>query len=300
MLSGLVLSPGFLSSRGDQQKSGTPLAKGELIEMVKSRMPVADLDQLVRDYGLAFELTPDVDKKLRQAGATDELVKALHDLTAKPEAPNADLPKPAPDPASKPRAPEHAVLLITATPGGALAYLDDEPVGKTSPAGRLKLSQLSPGDHMIRLSLEGYRDYEKPVQLQAGETSFMVALLEAAPPAPKPVVATPQPRPASPPPVRARELPHFYVAHRTGLRYGFMTIGDGYIRFRSEDGRDAFDFPLNEVREARRNPIFDSGLKAFHIRLQDGGNYNFAWRRNGRWANPEALLQLINRETGGN
>lgn len=72
------------------------------------------------------------------------------------------------------------VLLIEAMPGGAQVYIDDEPVGTTSSSGRLKLSQLSPGEHSVRLSSSGHRDYETRVRLAAGETTPLAATLEAA------------------------------------------------------------------------------------------------------------------------
>jgi predicted metalloprotease with PDZ domain len=72
--------------------------------------------------------------------------------------------------------------LIEATPGGARVYIDDEPVGTTSPEGRLKLINLSPGAHRVRLAHRGFQDYEKTVQLTSGETTRVgTPLVVAAP-----------------------------------------------------------------------------------------------------------------------
>jgi hypothetical protein len=83
-----------------------------------------------------------------QAGATDELLSLLRRL-----------------------APKTATLLIESSPGGAHVYVDDEPWGTTSTEGRLKLTTLSPGQHRVRLSLDGYKDDSRDVALAAG-TAF--------------------------------------------------------------------------------------------------------------------------------
>jgi S1-C subfamily serine protease len=70
--------------------------------------------------------------------------------------------------------------VIEAPPGGAQVYVDDEFAGKASAEGRLKISTLTPGEHRVRLSMEGYRDYEKTVQLAASQSLVLTAALEAA------------------------------------------------------------------------------------------------------------------------
>jgi hypothetical protein len=74
--------------------------------------------------------------------------------------------------------------MVEVTPGGAQVYVDDEPVGTTSQSGRLKLSQLQPGAHTVRVSFGGYKDLEQSVNLTAGETTNVSSTLEAAARAP--------------------------------------------------------------------------------------------------------------------
>ena len=76
------------------------------------------------------------------------------------------------------------VLIIDAKPGGAQVYIDDELVGTTSSQGRLKLPQLNPGEHRVRLALLGHQDYEDKIELRPGETTRLLANLEAAKAAP--------------------------------------------------------------------------------------------------------------------
>ena len=188
-LAGILL---FLSSAsaisGSPQKPRKALAKNEVIELLESGVAPERVGELVRQYGVAFELTSETEGELRDAGATDDLLKALRH-SASSAAPHA--PRPAAPPAAAPPT-GPPILLIEVTPGGAQTYIDDEPVGTTSPAGRLKLSSLGPGEHRVRLSLRGYRDHEQSVRLAAGQTANVTATLESAAPA--------APPPAAPPP----------------------------------------------------------------------------------------------------
>ena len=158
------------------QNSRKALSKDEVIGLLESGVPPSRVGQLAREYGVGFEVTPDVESDLKDAGASDELLDTLRKLGAKNPlaAPQPAKPKPVPKSTAPP------VLLIEATPGGAEVYIDDEPVGTTSSAGRLKLSRLSPGAHRVRLSLAGHRDYESNVTLAAGITTPFAATLETA------------------------------------------------------------------------------------------------------------------------
>jgi hypothetical protein len=62
------------------------------------------------------------------------------------------------------------VLVIQSTPGGAQVYVDDELLGTTSPEGRLRISTLKLGKHMLRLSLDGRSYGEGQFTLVAGKS----------------------------------------------------------------------------------------------------------------------------------
>lgn len=174
------------------QKSRKALTKNEVVELLESGVSPARVEELARQYGLAFSITPNVENELRDAGATDDLVSSLRSLPPKTSSSRPVTPEPPKGSTGPP------ILLIEATPGGAQVYVDDEPVGTTSPAGRLKLSQLSPGEHRVRLSHPGKRDFETSVTLTAGETTPLSASLEGAPAATNPLAAG-QPEPAARP-----------------------------------------------------------------------------------------------------
>ena len=175
-IAAVVLLHGLLPASLQAQKSHKALSKDDVIGLLESGVPPARVGELSRQYGLAFTVTPEVEKELRDAGATDELLDSLRGLAPK-NPPSATQP-------ATPKSPERSagppVLLIEATPGGAEVYIDDEPAGKTSASGRLKLAHLSPGEHRVRLSLAGHRDYESSVTLAAGTTTPLAATLEAA------------------------------------------------------------------------------------------------------------------------
>jgi PEGA domain len=137
----VVTAAGYVQT----QPTPTPLTKDEVIKLLTGNVPVKRVEVLVHERGIDFQVSPDVDAQLRQAGATDELLATLRGL-----------------------APTTAILMIESTPGGTHVYIDDEPVGTTSSEGRLKLSTLSPGPHRVRLSLDGYKDSSKDVALVAG------------------------------------------------------------------------------------------------------------------------------------
>ncbi len=160
-----ILWAGVLVPCSRSQGSRKPLSKEEVIDLLKGYVSPKRVSDLARERGIDFAVTPDVERELRRAGANDALLATLREV-----APKAPPPKP----------PAPPVLGIEATPGGAQVYVDDELQGKTSQEGWLKISTLASGQHRLRLSLEGYRDYEQSVELTAGQTTQVTARLEAA------------------------------------------------------------------------------------------------------------------------
>jgi hypothetical protein len=86
-----------------------------------------------------------------------------------------------------------AVLVVQSAPGGAQVYVDDELRGTTSPEGRLRISTLRPGKHLLRLSLSRYQDQEHSLTLVAGKPLVLkIAMAPQATAAP-PVASQPSP-----------------------------------------------------------------------------------------------------------
>ena len=405
---------------------GKAMSKNEVIGLLESGVDSAKVVGAAREYGIAFSVTPDAESQLRDAGATDDLIKVLRSLAPKTPVPPV---KPSPPPPATP--PE---LLVEVTPGGAQVYVDDEPKGTTSQAGRLKLTQLQPGQHTVRVSLEGYRDLEESVELTPGQTAQVAATLEQAPPpaaagsqagalssATPPVVASssaatgalgtllasqtppgwrgayikqvntggpaekaglrsgqailsvngqpinspqelqqtlarfqagdviqigytdgraqyvtqarlarrssaalpsqptstaaaglpgglssPGVNPAGPPAQSGMPAATFAVAHDHGSGgadycQGVITVGGGMVTYRSANGVHSFNFPVKEIKEAKKNSVYLVAHGAFHIRLQQGTNYNFVvLNAAGQHQPPDPLLSVIAQAMGKN
>lgn len=63
-----------------------------------------------------------------------------------------------------------SVLIIQSTPGGAQVYVDDELRGTTSQQGRLRVSTLKLGKHVLQVSLSGYDDWQGDAALRPGQS----------------------------------------------------------------------------------------------------------------------------------
>jgi legume-like lectin family protein len=78
----LVIVAGVLNDRA--QVSPKPLSKDEIVRFLKGDVSPKRVAELARERGLNFELTPEVAEELRKAGAGDELLGALRELSLKP------------------------------------------------------------------------------------------------------------------------------------------------------------------------------------------------------------------------
>jgi WD40 repeat protein len=69
-------------------------------------------------------------------------------------------------------------LVIDGAPPGAQIFVDDQLKASTSSNGQADVAILSPGRHRLRVTVKGYEDYEKGIELLAGQTSTITAKLE--------------------------------------------------------------------------------------------------------------------------
>lgn len=162
------------------QKSPKPLTKDEVVSLLKGEVPSPRIAELVRERGITFTVTRQTETQLREAGATEGLLKALRQ--AAPRTTTSS--RPGTSTAATVHPPAAPLLIVEAKPGGVQVYVDDELVGTTSLEGRLKLSQLTPGEHRVRLALLGRQDYEEKIDLRSGETTRLLTSLVSAKAAP--------------------------------------------------------------------------------------------------------------------
>ncbi len=156
-----VMFTGCAPGTGAAEQLARPLTKAEIIELLSGYVSPAIVTDIVKGRGVGFELDQKTERELRAAGATDELLKAIreHYVSRVQQGP--------------------PVLSISTTPGDARVYVDDKQVGITSSKGKLELTDLSPGVHWLRISHDGYRDYEEPLTLDAGEKAQLNVKLES-------------------------------------------------------------------------------------------------------------------------
>ena len=247
LIPGLVLCGALLYSRAMPQKSRGPLSKDEIIDLLKGGVTPVRVAGLVREFGVSFQLSPAIENELKSAGATDELFRALRDSAPKTPAPVS-------------RAPVAGSLLIKSTPARAQVFLDGKPVGTTNAEGQLELPQPPLGEHMIRLTLSGYEDYEQKTSLLAGQLTSVTATLEPVPPpAPAPIVA------------KFRVTLELKAGHRPGE----LIVGNGMLQFHADqDSSDSFESPLREITYgtvAKRSLFAPHGtVEGFYLRPSDG------------------------------
>jgi hypothetical protein len=137
----------------------------------------------VDDRGIAFDFTPEIEQKVRDAGGADDVVAALRRASQR---------------RAESEQSRTGGLVIKATPGETQVYLNDELKGMTSPEGELRLPDLKPGNYNLRVSLPGYQSYEKTRTVAAGEEQMVYVTLVQKSPADTPK-DNPAPTRASPP-----------------------------------------------------------------------------------------------------
>lgn len=303
VLTSLLIVPAFA------QTSKKPMTKAEILDLLENEVPSTRVDELVRAYGITFEVTPEVTSELREAGAREDLIKTLREISSKPE-PAAPVPKSEAAPVQPSAAPPPAppILLIETTPPGAEVYVDEERAGKTSPEGKLKISTLGPGEHRVRVSAPGYDDLSRNVEMRAGQTNTVAVALAPQKPVVTETPANPQAAgraqgggaglPPGGNPMDAYKAilsgmnggdegdpntKRFYVTHEHGkavlgygggMCYGWLIIGKDHVQFSSNNEDDAFDVVATEITELqiKSNHIrFRIKDKKYHLMTQDMG-----------------------------
>ena len=125
-------------------------------------------------------------------------------------------------------------LVIDGVPPRAQIFVDDQLTASTSSNGKAEVAILPPGRHLLRVSVKGYQDYEKGIQLLPGQTSTIEAKLEPfePPPLTEPAIDSSAGLSATVPPVARLSLPEL-VAYRTFKAHSGWVTGLAF----SPDGR---------------------------------------------------------------
>lgn len=71
---------------------------------------------------------------------------------------------------------------------------------------------------------------------------------------------------------------------------GVLRLANGRLRYDTRFAGDSFDVPLSDIREVRTNRLNIAGMRAFHVRLASGRNFNFVPRQS-----PDQIVAAIQR-----
>jgi hypothetical protein len=110
-------------------KSTKAMTKTQVIELLKSGVSMTRVDELVRAYGIDFDVSPDVESELRGAGATEPLIETLREVRKKSEPPVT----PAPAPTAERTRPAPAEPPDTTEPPAKASVPTDKPRSKLAP-----------------------------------------------------------------------------------------------------------------------------------------------------------------------
>ncbi len=180
----------FAPTGGSTPSSGK-LSVQDVVGLLTGDVPSDQVAAEAEKDGISFQVTPSVEKQIRGAGGTDALIEELRNLAPRSSNPAAPAPRPN-SPASPP------TLVVESSPSQSQVYVDDEAVGITSPQGRLRLTQFPAGQHSVRVTQQGYQDYQETISLEAGRVTTVAASLqkmEIPQPNPEPQVPAPSPTP---------------------------------------------------------------------------------------------------------
>jgi serine/threonine-protein kinase len=199
---------------------------------------------------------------------------------------NVEAPSPAPvtsGPPANPSSPRSApAQIVVQTSPNAQVYLDESSKGRANGLGRLVINRLDAGDHTLRVSLAGKKDYEQRVVVAAGQQAFFdVTLADAE----RPALPTPgellRPPTSTPRASPTKENP------RDGLKYawippGAFSMGCSVGDYECND----FERPAHLVTISRgfwmgQTPVTAGAYKRFadssHRRMPPAPNFNYGW-----------------------
>ncbi len=132
--------------------------------------------------------------------------------------------------------PASPALVVRGVPPGTKIFIDDQMFASSDASGEATIPTMAQGAHHLRLSADGYRDFDQTVEVPSGKTAAITARLEPLPPilTPRPNLPPVAAAPAIPPPVTATPPtpPEFALDRSVRAHSGWVTS----VAF-SPDGR---------------------------------------------------------------
>lgn len=152
-MAGLLVLGFFLVAGLAAQESagGDPMTAGEFVQLVNAKTEVEEIIAQIRGRGIDFSLTPELEEALKKLKGGKKLLQVLV---------------------------EPATLELRANIPGARVSVDGEARDPLSSDGRLVLTGMAPGRHVVHLQAAGYVADRVDVFLKPGETHPMEIKLE--------------------------------------------------------------------------------------------------------------------------
>jgi hypothetical protein len=228
--------------------SGPPLSKNEIITLLQSGVPTTRVEQFVEARGVAFMVTPQIAREIKEAGGNNALIGAI---TAKagdaPAASSSPARRPAPAGPDYDELTDRAVAAMQANNHYAAINLLQQAVNldssKPQAFGLLGFAQLY-----------GSRDPN------AAERS-MRAAIERGGGAPFRVY-------------------HDHDGFFNTYCQGSLFVSRAKVTYRADDGNHTFEANRADIKEAKINGFVGSQFGAYHLKVAAGSgkpvNYNFA------------------------
>ena len=158
----------------DAQVQRNPMALSEVNHLLRNYVGPRQVGEIAVRYRISFQVTTEVAEQLTRVGADKELIATLRSVAPLPNPEPVPMPETASAGSITFTPSTGTSLVVNSSIGGAEIYLDDVRQGKTSRDGVLKIPDLMPGHRKLRISLEGYMDFEEVVELKPGQTTNQV------------------------------------------------------------------------------------------------------------------------------
>src|SRR5258708_21114498 len=148
--------------------NGPPLTFEQVLKLAgQDAIPLHRRKEAILSRGIDFSLSPDLADKLKSAGASDEILKAVRSK-AKPVVAVAAPTPPKKDPLG--------TAVLTCAPAECEISLDGNPLGPTKD-GRLEVKK-RPGKWVIDFNAKGYISRQNVVMVEADRTTPVSVVLE--------------------------------------------------------------------------------------------------------------------------
>jgi hypothetical protein len=172
----VAAKPAIARKHADPFLNGPPFKFDQVVRLLRQNaIPLRRRKAAIEHRGLAFSLSPEEIKKLKAAGASEEMMEVIK---SKAQVETATLPAvaPPPPPPPPPPKPPAGKLALRCSPGECEVSLNEAPRGATH-TGTLEIADLPPGQWTVGLKKQGYLDRQAVVTVEPDRTVSVAEVL---------------------------------------------------------------------------------------------------------------------------